>query len=394
MADTLQQFSLPDAAGLVINFLVYVIAGLVPACAATYLIYFMTTIPMRRNQRARSFLNLIELGLQSGRTPEAVIVDASSSHDRSLGARFHLLAAYVEGGMRLSTALEKVPRLLAPQIVSTLKSGERIGDIRKVLPACRHLLRDAVSQVRGAINYLVLLAFVLTPFSLAVPIVFRIQVLPKFKQVFAGMLEGEPLPAFSRFVFGGSAIFTLIQVAMVAFIWLAMLAYVGGPRLGRWANRVLPGFPDVVTSRLPWRRKRLQRDFSAMLALLLDAGVPEGEAVNLAAGATANSIMVDRAEKVTALLCEGTALPDAIHAMDDCGEFRWRLRNALQHQGGFLRALDGWHVALDAKAFQLEQTSAQLITTCLVLVNGVVVGCIAIAIFLALINLINRAVLW
>jgi type II secretory pathway component PulF len=131
-----------------------------------------------------------------------------------------------------------------------------------------------------------------------------------------------------------------------------------------------------------------------MLAVLLDAGVTEPEAVNLAAEATANAIMVHRAERVTALLKEGITLPEAIRAMDECGEFRWRLRNALQHEGGFLRALAGWHAALDAKAFQLEQTSAQLITSFLVLVNGVVVGCIAIAIFLALVNLINRAVLW
>ena len=38
--------------------------------------------------------------------------------------------------------------------------------------------------------------------------------------------------------------------------------------------------------RLPWRRKRFQRDFSAMLAVLLDAEVPETEAVGLAAEAT------------------------------------------------------------------------------------------------------------
>src|SRR5712691_12774568 len=105
MVDTLQQFSFTNTTGLVINFLAYVVAGLVPACAATYLIYFVATLPMRRNQRARSFLNLIELGLQSGRTPEAIIVDASSSRDRSLGVRFHLLAAHLEEGMRLTPAL-------------------------------------------------------------------------------------------------------------------------------------------------------------------------------------------------------------------------------------------------------------------------------------------------
>src|SRR5436190_2271642 len=207
MADSFQQFASPGVAELIVYFLVYLVVGLAPACAATYLIYFVTTIPMRRNQRARSFLDLLELGLQSGQTAEAVIVDASSSRDPSLGVRLHLLAAYIEGGMRLSPALEKVPRLLPPQIVATLKVGERIGDIRKLLPACRHLAKDAVSQVRGAINYLVLLAFVLTPFSLSVPIVLRTRVLPQFKQIFGGMLEGAPLPAFTRFVFGGGPLF-------------------------------------------------------------------------------------------------------------------------------------------------------------------------------------------
>ena len=35
---------------------------------------------------------------------------------------------------------------------------------------------------------------------------------------------------------------------------------------------------------LPWRRKRLQRDFSTMLAILLDSGVPESEAFEASRG--------------------------------------------------------------------------------------------------------------
>ena len=44
-----------------------------------------------------------------------------------------------------------------------LNAGQKIGDLRKVLPACRQLLKDAVSQTRGAISYLVILTFVITP---------------------------------------------------------------------------------------------------------------------------------------------------------------------------------------------------------------------------------------
>jgi len=59
-----------------------------------------------------------------------------------------------------------------------------------------------------------------------------------------------------------------------------------------------------------------------------------------------------------------------------------------------VRALAGWHEALEAKAFQLEQSAAQIATTLLVLLNGLIVGSIVIGMFLALIQLINRATLW
>jgi type II secretory pathway component PulF len=146
--------------------------------------------------------------------------------------------------------------------------------------------------------------------------------------------------------------------------------------------------------RLPWRRKRLQRDFSAMLAVLLDAEVPETEAVSLAAQSTDNLAIIRRAERVRALLQEGVKLPEAIRALDNSRELQWRLSNALRRGAGFVRALTGWQEALDAKAFQLEQAAAQIITTVLVLVNGLIVASFMVAVFLVLITLINTAALW
>ena len=398
MSQTLQQASQADPltaiATLALVFVLYLLLGLLPVCGATYLISFMLTLPMRRNERARMFLDLLELGLKEGRTPEAAIAGAAASRDRSLGARFHLLAAYLEQGQRLTQALEQVPRLVPPQIRAMLKTGERIGDLTKVLPACRQLLKDGVSQVRGALNYLILVALAVTPLLIFVPLVIRIKVLPEFKMIFNGMLDGQELPAFTRLVFQGNTISTAIQIGIVAIIWLAVLAYLGGPRLYGWLHRALPGLQDWIICRLPWRQKRMQRDFSAMLAVLLDAEVPEAEAVSLAAQSTGNLIIARRAGKVRGLLTDGVKLPEAIRVMDDTGEFQWRLANALRRGSGFLRALAGWHEALDARAFQLEHSAAQITTSALVLFNGLVVAGIVIAMFLPLIQLINRAVLW
>ena len=95
-----------------------------------------------------------------------------------------------------------------------------------------------------------------------------------------------------------------------------------------------------------------------------------------------------------AALEQGTKLDDAVRAFDDSGEFHWRLTNATHARGGFLSALQGWHEALDARAFQLEQSAAQIFTTLLVLFNGLIVASVVIGMFIVLIDLLNQATLW
>jgi type II secretory pathway component PulF len=180
----------------------------------------------------------------------------------------------------------------------------------------------------------------------------------------------------------------------LVLLWLVTLAYLGGPRLHGWLDRGFPGASDWFLARLPWRRKRLQRDFSSMLAAMLDSEVPETEAVRLAGDATANAAFRRRADRICAELQNGLKLPEAIRLMDHSGELRWRLANALRARGGFLRALTGWLEALDAKAFQQEQAAAQLATTGLVLFNGLLVAGFVIAVFLVLIQILNEAILW
>jgi type II secretory pathway component PulF len=387
------QFDVVEILAAIALFTIYV--GVV--FGGLYAVNFALTLPMRRNERGRLFLDLLEMGIKDGRSPEWVIKAAAGSRDRSLGQAFYDLESVIEQGLHLSEGLQLVPKLLPVQVVAMLKAGERIGDIGKVLPACRLLLKDAVSHVRGALNYLVLLAFVVTPFTIFVPGVLRVKVLPSFRSVFEGAFAGgvsAGLPAFTRFILTQTDLFIWIEIALLAFVWLAMLIYLAGPKLRRWSKRLAPGLWDFVAWRVPWQRKRLYRDYSGILAVLLDAGVAESEAVVLAGESTANSVVLARARKVQSLLRGGTNLPDALRVMDASGEFQWRAANGLRYGRGFLAALAGWHDALDAKAFQLEQAAAQITTTVLVLINGAVVAAIVIGLFLALVSLLNQASLW
>jgi type II secretory pathway component PulF len=365
--------------------------SLVMLAGVLSLVHSLLTLPMRRAERARLFLDLIDAAIKHGQPVEETIISLSQSHDLSMGPRFHLVAAWLEQNLPLNEALVKVPQFLPTQVTAMLMAGLKIGDLRKVLPACRQLLKDAVSQTRGAISYLVILTLVITPMGMGVVGVLKVVVLPKYREIFEGTLGSGmgAMPGGVEFVFNHLTTWMTLQATILLLLWLAAFVYIGGPRVVAW-------FPVLqrVHYWLPWRRKRLQRDFSTMLAILLDSGVPEPEAVALAADCTANKVFRQHAACAVDDLKRGLKLTRAVQAMDDSGEFGWRLTNAFHGRGGFLQALAGWHESLDAKAFQEEQAAAHGITSALVLWSGVFVGAVVISVFMFLVSLIDAGVLW
>jgi len=349
------------------------------------------SMPLRRRDRALFFLDLLETVVNRGQPVEQAILSAAENHDRAIGVRFFMVAAHIEGGARLGEALDKVPSFLPPQVNAMIRAGEKLGDLKKVLPACREVLRVAPDTVRTTMHYMVAILLVFAPVAIFLITLLSTFVVPKFKDVAGGV--GLTLWPLTKFVFTLNDHFIL--VGFEALLFLALLAvtavYIGGPGLVRWFQfRSLP-LVDWLTWHIPWKRKKQLRAFSAMLAVLLDGGVPEAVAVRLAGESTANEICRRRAQRVIAALEKGEKLDDAVRAFDDTGEFHWRLTNATHAHGGFLGALRGWHEALDAKAFQQEETATHAFTSGLVILNGVVVALIAIGMFGMLVMILRHS---
>jgi type II secretory pathway component PulF len=190
------------------------------------------------------------------------------------------------------------------------------------------------------------------------------------------------------------AVIHTIFLCILAILFLMALAYVFGPRLAKPARFIFGSFPDRLAMMLPWRRYRTHRDFTATLAILLDAGVQEIHAVRLAAQATANDLFVQRADLVIDQLETGFALPEALKQIERSKEFQWRWTSALRTGKDFFAVLRGWHESLETRAFQREQAAAHFITSSIVIMNGVLVGTIASAVFLIITSLIDQASLW
>ena len=369
----------------------WLMVGLAVPVGVSYGLYYLVSLPMRRQERARLFLDLLERELLRGRSAEHAVVAIAESRDRSIGIRFYLLAAHVENGLRLTEALRKTPALLSPAIAAILSVGDQIGEIRKVLPACRKSLADGASQIWSGMNYLVILLLCFLPASAVILQVLNIFVFPKFNAIAADF--GAPTQSSSLVLRFAPWLSALLGGAYL-LILAAAISYVSGPRLWNRLEAGLFPFSALFRRLFPWRQKRMLRDFSATLAVLLDAGVPEETAVSHAADATANGRYLRRAREVIAELRAGVKLTEALRHMDDSGEFRWRVRQAAHSGASFLQTLTGWHESLDARAFEQEQAAAQLITTSLVLVNGLAVGAVGVAVFGAITAIVQEAGLW
>jgi type II secretory pathway component PulF len=370
-----------DVAQFLFGLFWYGVFILLPGGAFSVLIHFLLSLPMRRRDRALFFLDLVETVLQRGQPVEQAILAAAENHDRAIGVRFYIVAAHIESGLRLGEALEKEPRFLPPQINAILRAGEKLGDLKKVLPACREVLRIAPDTVRSTTHYMVAILLVFAPVACWLITLLSVFVVPHFKAVAAGM--GVKVWPFTQFVFALNDSHVLVGFEILLFLALLLVAaiYIGGPGFVRWFQFRSVPIVDWSAGRVPWKQKKLQRTFSAMLAVLLDGGVPEAEAVRLAGDSTANEICRRRARRVLAALAKGIKLDDAVRVFDDSGEFHWRLTNATHAHGGFLNALRGWHEALDAKAFQQEEAATHVLTSGLVVLNGLVVALIATAMF-------------
>ncbi len=241
-------------------------------------------------------------------------------------------------------------------------------------------------------NYLILF-LALNPCGGLVWLFIALVIVPKFREITMEIGNGR-LPPLFQFLCAHALFLTVLQWGLIGTSCLLFIIRDYSPQMTRWLTPVLKPMMDAVNYRLPWRRKRLERDFTAMLALLLDAGVPEHEAVMLAAQGTDNLVFMRRGAEVTQRLRDGVIFLEAIREIDDTGELRWRLANAAHGRGGFMKALAGWHEALEAKAYQLEQTASQTITTGLVFLNGCFVGLIAIGMFQVLTSIVWEVSLW
>src|SRR2546422_5095874 len=136
------------------------------------------------------------------------------------------LALSIEGGSTFSEGLAQHPKVFNRLFVNMVKAGELGGVLEVVLARLSEFMEKA-QKIKGKVIAAMFYPVAVLVVATAILIILMVKVVPQFKAVFEGMLEGAQLPAFTRLVLGISEIikdhifYTLVGV--VIFIIAFML---------------------------------------------------------------------------------------------------------------------------------------------------------------------------
>jgi len=297
------------------------------------------------------------------------------------------LALSIEGGSTFSEGLAQHPKVFNRLFVNMVKAGELGGVLEVVLARLSEFMEKA-QKIKGKVIAAMFYPCAVLVVATAILMILMVMVVPKFKEVFAGMLEGAQLPAFTRLVLGISEAIKdhiLIALGLIIVAWIAFMLTIrtkGGRRVFDKVKLKAPVMGPVVT------KVAISR-FTRTLGTLISSGVPILQALTIVRETSGNVIVgsavlaihdsVKEGETITAPLEASRVFPPMVVSMVDVGEQTGALPEML------LKIADNYDEEVDNAVAAMTS----LLEPIMIVFLAVVVGSIVIAMFLPLIALMN-----
>ena len=297
------------------------------------------------------------------------------------------LALSIEGGSTFSEGLAQHPKVFNRLFVNMVKAGELGGVLEVVLARLSEFMEKA-QKIKGKVIAAMFYPVAVLVVATAILIILMVKVVPAFKQVFEGMLEGSQLPAFTRLVLGISEaikdhiVYTMGGVAVFVVIFLLFIRTKFGRHAWDKFKLKMPVVGPVVN------KVAISR-FTRTLGTLVSSGVPILQALTIVKETAGNVIIgnavsmvhesVKEGETITAPLEASGVFPPMVISMVDVGEQTGALPEML------LKIADNYDEEVDNAVAAMTS----LLEPIMIVFLAIVVGSIVIAMFLPLIALMN-----
>lgn len=332
---------------------------------------------------SRQFATMIEAGLN---VVSALVILEQQTDDKYLGAIIAELRADVEGGMLLSQAMARHPKVFNRLFVSMVEAGEAAGILDIVLDRVAFQIEKETAikrRVKGAMIYPTMVLI----FATLVLVGMLLFLVPVFVKIFAQL--GGDLPTLTKWVLAMSNFlkatwFVLLPGTIGGFFGLKRFLKTDAGRR-RW---------DALKLRLPMKigdvvRKVTMARFSRTLSTLVAAGVDIIKALEITGQTAGNWVVEDALAGVRQKVGEGVPIaqplvenpvfPAMVSQMVKIGEETGELEKMLG------KIADFYEDEVDASI----QSLTSIVEPIMMLGVGIMVGIVIISMYLPMFKLLT-----
>ena len=334
---------------------------------------------------SRQLATLLKAGLPLLRSLEVISRQEKNPYFKDI---IENLADAVRTGNKFSDGLLQHPKVFDKLYVNMARAGEAGGVLDVVLDRLATFQEKAMkttNKVKSAMVYPIVILTV----AVAIVIILMIFVVPQFQKIFSDMLNGAPMPALTQAIIDISDFIKQNYIATIGIVVAVILVFKLffktkiGIRLWDIAGLKLPKFGDLVM-------KSTVARFTRTFGTLLASGVPILEALNITRGTIKNSIISEALLRVHDRVRDGEPLatpidqqkifPTMVTSMVEVGEETGQLSEMLN------RIADNYDEEVDNAVGGITS----VIEPIMIVFLAVVVGTIVIALFLPIIQIIQK----
>ncbi|HSM49780.1 MAG TPA: type II secretion system F family protein [Thermoanaerobaculia bacterium] len=292
----------------------------------------------------------------------------------------------IKTGVELSDAFAAFGDVFPPLYASTLKAGERTGELEQVIRRFVRYLQLVISARKRVVSALVY-PMVLVGLSIALIFVMAIFVIPRFT-VFYDSLDIE-LPLLTRITVGTS-LFLRGNIW-----WLALGAAGGTVALRGWARGEQGRLAvDRLRLRVPFLGPVLHRfalsEFCRSLATLLGGGMPLVPSLEIAVGAVGNAWIRRLVRPSVQQVREGRALHQALETSGAFTDMAIDMVKVGEATGALDTMLGNVADFLDEEVETRMQRILALIEPLMLVFMGIIVSLLLVSVYMPLFSVLGK----
>ena len=333
----------------------------------------------------RQLATLIDAGLPLVRSLD--VLEKQEKHPVLKGA-LREMADAIQSGSTFAEALAQHPSTFNKLYVNMAKAGEVGGVLDKVLLRLAEFMEKA-QRIKSKVTSAMVYPMVVMVMAIGILTFLMIFIIPKFKEIFTELLEGQALPPLTEFVMGISSMMTsrlpFLVGGIVALVFLVKL-------MGKTPKGA--AILDHIKLRLPVFGVLISKTaigrFARTLGTLMSSGVPVLQALNIVRDTSGNAVIANAVSQIHDAVKEGENMAPPIEATKIFPPMVISMVQVGEETGDLPEMLMKIADTYDEEVDNTVAGLTSIIEPILIVFLAVVVGTIVISLFLPLISIIGK----